>query len=176
MGNRHTTELTTEGHRISIASKKNWSMLLILPLWLAGWTFGGFMALKVILHPKPETPVLFFCIWMVGWAAGEAWALYMFLWTAFGKEVVTAGDGNLVLRKDILGYGRSRVFPISQVQNLRASGLFGSLQGWSGMMRLYGFSGGVIAFDVQNATQRFGIQLDENEAQEIIEELRSHLG
>jgi hypothetical protein len=115
-------------------------------------------------------------VWLVFWAAAGLWTAYVCLWMAFGRELVTVSYGNLILKMDILGYGRSKVFPVSQVLNLRASGLFGSfLQGWSGTWNAYGLSGGVIAFESGGKTHRFGIQLEEDEAQEVVAQLAKHL-
>ncbi len=115
-------------------------------------------------------------VWLVFWGAAWLWTAYVWLWMAFGKELVTISYGNLVLRMDILGYGRSKVFPVSEVSNLRASGLFGSpLRGWSRAWDAYGLSGGVIAFDSGGKTHRFGVQLEEDEAQHVVAQLAEHL-
>ncbi len=153
-------------------------MLIFLSIWFAFWTVGGVTAVLFLLHPDSGPPVLIMVFWLIVWAAAELSVAYIWLWSAFGKELVTVGNGNLVLKKDILGYGRAKVFPVSQVSNLRASGLFGSfLQGWgwSGMAKFYGLSGGVIAFESGGKTHRFGIQLEEDEARQVAAELANHL-
>ncbi len=150
-------------------------MLIFFSFWFVCWTVGGVTAVVFLLHPDSGPPVLLMVLWLVVWAAAELGVGYVWLWRAFGKELVTVGYGNLILKKDILGYGRSKVFPVSQVSNLRASGLFGSfLRGW-GWSKFYGLSGGVIAFESGGKTHRFGIELEEDEARQVVAELANHL-
>lgn len=118
--------------------------------------------------------------WYCGWLRGhygELFVPYAWLWNAFGKEVVTVRVGTLVLKRDILGFGRSRVFPVSEISHLRASGLFGSsfLRGWAGGLNYWGLSGGVIVFESGGKTHRFGIHLEEDEARHVVEELVKYL-
>lgn len=176
MSARLTSRLTADGYQISIASEKHWSMLLFLPLWLAGWTVGGVLAIRSLLDPHSGQPALFIVLWLVAWTFGELFVPYAWLWNAFGKEVVTVRVGTLVLKRDILGFGRSRVFPVSEISHLRASGLFGSfLLGWAGGLNYWGLSGGVIVFDSGGKTHRFGIHLEEDEARQVVEELVKYL-
>ena len=55
--------------------------------------------------------------------------------------------------------------------NLRAGGLFGSFFTWSTMLKVYGLSGGVIAFECGGRTDRSGKLPEENEALEIVRQL-----
>lgn len=178
MSTRVTSRSTADSYQISIASKKIWQTLLFLPIWFAGWTVGGVLAIRSLLHPgffRFQLPDLFMAVWLVFWTAAEVWAAYALLRNAFGKELATVGDGNLILKMDILGYGRSKVFPVSQVSNLRARGLFGSALQRSSGTWMWGLGGGVIAFESGGKTHRFGMWLEENEAQEVVARLAEHL-
>src|SRR5712692_10013389 len=95
------------GNGIYITARKEWWSLIFLPVWIAGWTFGGIMAMKWILHPGPSTPIAFISLWLLGWALGEGWAIYQWFWTAFGKEIIQIREGGLTVKRDILGRGRS---------------------------------------------------------------------
>ena len=175
MDTRIKSQSTPHGYQISIASKKIRAMLILLPVWLAGWTLGGILAFWQLMHADAEIPAIAMSLWLVAWAAGELGASYLWLWSAFGKEILTVSNGNLVLKTDILGHGKSKVFPVSQITNLRASGLFGSFHNWSGMAKFYGLSGGVIVFESEGRTFRFGKLLEEDEAQQVVYELANHL-
>jgi hypothetical protein len=163
------------GIELHITAKKEWGSLVFLPVWLVGWTFGGVMAIKWVLHPGPSTPRAFISLWLLGWGLGEGWAIYQWLWTAFGKEIVQIKDGDLTINRDILGRGRSRSFPIGTVTNLRASGVFPSSSYCSNYLALIRLGGGTVGFDSQSRTQRFGIQLTEPEAQHVVQELKPNL-
>jgi hypothetical protein len=163
------------GVEIHIFAKKEWSALIFLPLWLAIWTFAGIVAMKWVLRPAPSTPRAFVSLWLVGWALGEAWAVYSWSWTAFGKEILEVKEGVLTTKRDILGLGRSRRFPIGSVANLRASGIFPSSSNWENYLTQMKLGGGTVAFDSQGKIVRFGIQLTEPEAQEVVRELKPWL-
>jgi hypothetical protein len=102
------------------------------------------------------------------WLAGELFAIYLFLWTAFGKELISVQSGTMAVRHDIFGYGRERRYQISKLENLRASGHFGSAMSWSYSMAYYGISGGSIAFEYEGKTRRLGIGLKEGDANKLV--------
>lgn len=166
---------TVTGVELHIAAKKEWSNLIFLPVWLAFWTFGGLMAMRWVMHPGPSTPRAFISVWLVGWAFGEVWAIYQWFWTAFGKEIVKISEGALTIKRDILGYGRSRNFPIGTVRDLRASGFFPASSYWGNYFAQMKLAGGTVGFDSQGQTQRFGIQLTEPEAQQVVGELKPYM-
>jgi hypothetical protein len=72
-------------------------------VWAAFWTFGGIMAMKWLIHPGPSTPRAFISLWLTFWFLAEVWAIYSWLWTAFGKEIVTIGEGEFRIKRNILG-------------------------------------------------------------------------
>lgn len=163
------------GTEIQIRAKREWGSLISLPIFIVFWTFGGAMVVKWLLHPQPSTPRPFLRFWLLAWVLGEVWALYSWLWTAFGREIVQVREGQLAIKRDILGYGRTRRFPVGSVANLRASGIFPTNSYWSDYLTYMRLGGGTVAFDSQGTTRRFGIQLTEPEAQELVRQLRPHL-
>jgi hypothetical protein len=166
---------TVSGTEFHILAKKDWSSLIFIPVWLAFWTFGGITAMNWVIHPGPSTPRAFITLWLAGWLLGEVWAIYWWLWTAFGKEIVTIGEGELTIKRDVLGHGRTRRFPIGSVANLRASGVFPSSSYWGNYLVQQKLAGGTVGFDVQGQVKKFGIQLTEPEAQEVVRELKPYL-
>jgi hypothetical protein len=166
---------TVNGAELNILSKKDWGSLIFIPVWLAFWTFGGIMAMKWLIHPGPSTPRAFITFWLAGWLFGEVWATYWWFWTAFGKEIVTIREGTLNIKRDILGYGRTRSFAIGSVSNLRASGFFPSDSYWENYLVQFKLAGGTVGFDFQGKIKKFGIQLTEPEAQEVVRDLKPYL-
>jgi hypothetical protein len=162
------------GSEIRISSPKNIFMLIFLPIWLTGWTIGGAFAIKQVISGESEE-VWFLLIWLCGWIVGETFALYAFLWGVFGFEVITVELGSLRIKRSILGYGLSRNYEISKLSNLRASGFFGSMMSWSAGMAYWGLSGGTIAFDYEGKTRRFGISLNENDSNQLVDALKKRL-
>ena len=165
---------TVNGTELHILAKKDWSGLIFTPVWLAFWTFGGIMVIRWLIHPGPSTPRAFLGLWLTFWLLGEVWVIYGWLWTAFGKEIVTIREGALEIKRDILGYGRVRSFPIGSVRNLRASGFFPSNSYWDNYLVQLKLAGGTVGFDVQGQVKKFGIQLTEPEAEEVVRELKPY--
>jgi hypothetical protein len=89
------------GVELHILAKRDWGSLIFVPVWLIFWTFGGLTAMKWVIHPGPSTPRAFISLWLVGWPLGEVWAIYAWLWAAFGKEIVTIKEGSLNVRRDV---------------------------------------------------------------------------
>jgi hypothetical protein len=166
---------TASGTELHILAKKDWGSLIFIPVWLAFWTYGGITAIKWVIHPGPSTPRAFITFWLAGWMLGEMWAIYWWLWSGFGKEIVTIREGMLSIRRDILGYGRTRSFPIGIVKDLRPSGFFPSDSYWENYLVQLKLADGTVGIDVQGQVKKFGVQLTEPEAQEVVQELKPYL-
>jgi hypothetical protein len=81
----------------------------------------------------------------------------------------------LSIRHDILGRGWEKRYRISKIENFRAAGHFGSMMSWRGNMAYWGITGGTVAFDYEGKTKRFGINLKEAEASQLVVHMKSLL-
>ncbi len=143
-----------------------------MPIWLTGWSIGGGVVLwQVISGQSKDT--WFLVIWLCGWFVGELFVLYAFLWCAFGYELITAEHDNMRIKRSIFGYGPSSQFEKAKVSNLRASGFFATMLSWNFNMAYWGISGGTVAFDYENKPKRFGINLNEDDANELVRIMKS---
>jgi hypothetical protein len=94
---------------------------------------------------------------------GGCFMIYAWLWNHKGKEHIILARGTLTIKKDICGYARKRVYDLNRMRNLRVS-----CNGREHPMRLLG---GSILFDYDSGTFRFGLSINEGEAQFIANEL-----
>jgi hypothetical protein len=147
-------------------------ILIFMPIWLAGWTFGGSIATWQIFSGQSKES-WFLVLWLFGWLAGELFVLYAFLWAAFGYELITSEHGMIIIKRCIFGSGPSRKFEISKISNFRASGFFAKMMSWSYNMAYWGLSGGTVAFDYENKPIRFGINLNEDVARQLAAIMKS---
>jgi hypothetical protein len=176
IGKRTTMVERDNGIAIHIRAPRHLWLLIFLPVWLVPWTFGGISALLVLAAGEaPEGPPGFLALFLCFWLIAEVFALYVMLWMAFGKEVVTIRNGVLSVKRDVMGCGPTRRMPLSELRNLRASGYFGFPMTFSYTFRWWGLSGGTIAVDYRGKPYRFGIALDEQQANAVVGELRPHL-
>jgi hypothetical protein len=158
--------------RVTIPARRNWFVILFLPLWLAGWAAGDVAVLSQVIDDPPtggEGP--FILVWLVLWNVfGPLFALF-WLWTVAGKEIVTLDAEVLSLRYALGRVGWTRRFARDQVAALRvspsATAEARSLAWWPGA--------GTIAFDYGARTYRFGSGLDEAEAKQVAADLRRRL-
>ena len=132
--------------------------------------------LAIFLADSAGRPPLFVLLLApLAWAVVGAAYSYLALWPIAGKEILTVRGGSLAIKRDIFGLGHTRRYDIAQIQNLRARGLLGSFYTWSGMMKFYGLSGGVVAFDYLGKAQAFGVHLEEDEARQVVQDIQPHL-
>jgi hypothetical protein len=64
-----------DGSEIRISSPKNIFMLLFMPIWLCGWTIGGFTTISQVIS-MPANEAWFLLFWLCGWVFGEIFVLY----------------------------------------------------------------------------------------------------
>jgi len=165
---------TPNGLKISIPSRKNPFMLIFLPVWLVGWAFGEFFVARTIVVPPggSPAPILFLVVWLTFWTLGGAFAIYAFLWTAVGREVVLLRPDALVIRSQVFNLGRSREYDLNAIRNLRVAATpFNPFDFRSGL-QFWGIGGGLIAFDYGAGTIRFGSAVQEGEASDIVSNLK----
>lgn len=159
-----------DGLEIVIPGGRNLAVAIFLGLWMAGWLAGELNAIALLRRAGTSDPVLL--LWLAGWTAAGIVVAYVWLWVLVGRERVLLGASTLRLKRDVLGFGRTRVYPLSKVRNLRvappplrsgSSNLF---------LSLAGVVGGAIAFECEERTIRFGASIDEAEAHRIIDRMR----
>jgi hypothetical protein len=167
---------TADGYRLTIPTKRYWAFRILGPFWLVAWWGSAVAFIVVSFQGGPDWPPVGLMLpVLLFWIIFSGLYSYWILWQIAGKEIVTIAGGQMTIKRDVLGFGRTRAYPVAQIRNLRASGLFGSFYSWSGMMKLYGFKGGVVAFENGDTTQRFGVHLEEPEALQVVENLQAHL-
>ena len=150
--------------RFVIPAGRHWFMTLFLPFWLLGWAWGEVTVLSKLIEGGTGAPTVFLWSWLGAWTVGGLWTIYTLAWNAVGRELVVVDGSTFVLRREILGVGRSKEFDCAQVRGLRASRetvSYGSEGGWVRTRNL--------AFDYGARTCRFGEGLDEAEAQQLVE-------
>jgi len=152
---------------VNVKAQKNWALILFLPVWLSFWTFGGITALTVLINGSNRDPFIVF--WLCGWAVGETLALLILLWTLVGQETISIERGVFSHKREIFGRGITRIYPMHELFNLRASGPFGKPGMFSRSYDRYGLTGGTVTVDTRYGDScRFGINLEEDDAQLLV--------
>ena len=171
-----------EGLLITIPAKKNWGLIFFLGVWLIGWTFGEAAAVHELLrvhrshaaHMSANAQLVinfFMLVWLTGWTVGGGVAALLWLWNFVGVELILLGPSTLTTKRAIAGIGPRKEYELQNATDLRVSASpFNFNQRMSPFQMM---SNGTIAFYYGAKTFRCGLGLDEAEAQQIIERLKS---
>jgi hypothetical protein len=163
---RATVVREATGLRITIPVKRSLVMSLFLTVWLGLWGVGGGTALLGTLRgEKGDWLVLAF---LAVWIACCGFGVYLWLWQLAGQEVVVVRPRSLILRREILGFGRSREFDLRHVRDLRVSPSPAAARDWGAGLQSWGIAIGPLAFDYGARTYRFGGGVDEAEAKDLV--------
>jgi hypothetical protein len=120
-GPRHLFRETSDGVVIEIPARRNWFIFGFLSLWLCGWAIGEVAVPITILFSAKKDPagMGFLVVWWSFWTIGGGAALYSWLWMWRGREILTATDSALSIKRDIMGRGRNKIYDLSQARKLR---------------------------------------------------------
>jgi len=165
-GPRHTITELADGFIVRIPAQRNLLLISFISLWLCGWIVGEFLAPVAFFVAAQEEPGVwvFLLFWLCGWTTGGAFAIYIWLWQLKGCEVVTISSTALSIKRDILGYGRTQYYDVTEIRQLRVSPFTFNPFDLRHGMAFWGFDGGILAFDYGFKTYRFGAGVDEAEA------------
>lgn len=109
----------------------------------------------------------FFLAFLLAMLAMGAVAIYGFLWLIAGKEIFEANPKSLSVSRQIFGWKRTREYSAKEVKDLRPTTKQSCFAPARSVQKLLGLNG-MIAFDYGAKTFRFGLEIDEAEAKQII--------
>ena len=169
---RVTIEGGPEGLEIVIPAKRNLLVIVLLGAWLVVWFLGETTALAEAVKGGigRMPPILVF--WLLLWTAGGLAVLYIWLWALAGKERILVGASTLRMKRDILGFGRTRAYELRKIDRLQVVPQAVGSQNRDIAFRFSGLVGGAIEFEYERRAIRFGFSLDEAEARTVVERMR----
>lgn len=171
--------ITEDGRelRIVIPPRRNWFLLLFLSAWLGLWILTQVTVPFQLLETRVFSREMWFlAIWLLMWTLGSVVALYIWLWNLTGREIVVVDGRDLVLKRDLLGFGRERAYDLAHVANLRVSSVPSIYLDPKAGLHLWGIGGGLLAFDYGAKTYRFGNSIDEAEANLLLRSITERIG
>ena len=164
---------TPDGLRIAIPGSRSWFVIGFLGLWICAWGVAEVMVpLQFLQGDIPSDAQSLLLAWFAVWTVGGVLAIYAFLWQAIGKEMAAAQGQVLITRRDIGGFGFNKAYDLSRIQDFRVGQSGFNPLDISAALQLWGIGGGMIAFDYEAKTHRFGVGLDENEAKQVVESIK----
>jgi hypothetical protein len=161
-----------EGLEIVIPARRQVVPLLFLGIWLAGWLVGELAAIELLFSRRPDRPEAFLLIWLIFWTAGGSVIGYLWLWMLAGKERILMGSSALRMKREVLGLGPTHTYELFRIRNLRVASPAAGARDARTTLGISGLAGGLVAFEYEGKTIRFGAALDQLEAHAIAERMR----
>ncbi|MGY2733051.1 hypothetical protein ACVWYO_000725 [Sphingomonas sp. UYP23] len=124
-GLRHTVETIDGVERLRIPIRRQWFMVLFLPLWLVGWGFGWFSAAMQISQHFDT----FLAVWLCAWTVGGIFAGGILFGQLFGAELVSVVGRDLQVQ---VGVG-----PLKRIWRYRGDRIE-HLIGWTAVEDMFG--------------------------------------
>jgi hypothetical protein len=174
--NRAIIEETLDALTIRIPAQKQWLVIGLIGLWFV----MSINAMRMILpnHVGMDIKSFIFEDWfMLLWIAGMVFALvnvFVYLgWFFAGQEIITVtNDGQLTIDKKPNPFIRKKVYDLRQAEfiRIRPQDLSDKKQNVKLFTAFYS-NIGIIHFDYGLKTIRFGAEIDEAEARQLLETL-----
>ena len=194
--NRWTSQETQAGVQVVLPSKKRLLTLLWFVFWLSAWgyatghviylwtvmTYGSTLDLLNI-PPLDNAGVNYallmgmICIFpfVVILLRMGGIVLYSLLWQIAGREIIEVRNENLAITRQIFNWKTTKEYSLKNDIKLRLNAEKpNSVDTIRGFRKLLG-KNGIIAFDYEANTLRFGLEIDETEAMQIISEIQKYL-
>lgn len=170
------------GKRISILKKPNLLSIVILPgleksklfalfFWLFAWTVCGVLVFANYFLTDNKDTRLFIIVYLAFWAYFEVNMARSFMWKRSGKEKIWIEDGVLYYRRELNKRGKIHEFNIDLVNKvelieLRPTRLMDTVS------QSFWVKGGErLQFSAQGKLYQFGMQLSDQEALSLRQEL-----
>ena len=194
--NRWITQETRTGVQVVLPSKKRLLTLLWFLFWLLAWgyatghvvylwavmTYGS--ALDLLDIPPLDVAGVNYALLMgmicifpflVVLLGMGGIVIYSFLWQIAGKEAIEVNDKNLIITRQIFNWKTTKEYPLKNAMDLQLNSKKpNSIGTIRGIQKLLG-KDGIITLDYEGKTFRFGLEIDETEAKQIIAEIQKHL-
>ena len=167
---RYVVETDGSGERIRIKARRQIFALLFMPIWLAGWTAGGVMAIRQVFENFDAFLLFWLCAWALGWLCVAS----TIAWMIWGSEVLAVVGRDLEVSTQIGPWSRRKVYRGSEIRDLRA-GEASPFQAFRFDSPLLGGRFGMIRYDYGARTIRVGASLEEAEAKMVVERLMAKL-
>lgn len=174
------------GDRVSILEKDNVFSLVILPttdkkklwvlfLWLMAWTICGLIVFANYFNITSRDAKIFIVVYLSFWAYFEFKIARAYAWKKFGKEKLWIKKGKLQYQREVSGRGKIKEFDLELVSNLELIEVSPTSFADNINQSFWIKGGERLEFQCQGKAIRFGMQLNDNEANDVYKALRNFL-
>lgn len=150
---------------------EGWKETLLLT-WVIAWMICGVAVCLQIFGEYSKETKMSLVIYMAFWAYFAYKGINAWLWRKFGTEMIRVDSEGIKVKRDIKGYGRVRTYFIDNIRKIeplqRKAGSFAHTFNRS----FWVIGGETILLDYLGQDVALGMQLSENEREQLIKHLR----
>ncbi|MGE8380045.1 MAG: hypothetical protein ACN6PN_16885 [Sphingobacterium sp.] len=167
------------GYSIIVPAKKHLPIIIIFILWLVGWilsivSFGPTLGDFYDNTGGLSFEGIFIIVWLIFWIAGGLFVMKTLMWYLIGKEIITIDREQITIARqnDILF--RQKIYDLQEAKRFNIEEEHFEFNFWGRRNDLAVFRNrGTIRFEYGFKTIKFANDMDQAEANHILETLRS---
>ncbi len=175
IGKRISIKRKEDELSIVIISLKEKTKSILLTVYLILWSLSGIYVFSQyfnLIDPNTKVAVL---VWMGFWAYFEYKIVKAYLWRKFGVEKMKVRNGEILYKRDTAGKGKVKTFEQDFIKDLhyieiKENSFFENINN-----SYWVIAGERLAFDYYGKEIKFGIQLDEADAQSLLKLIKKEL-
>lgn len=160
---------------IVILSTTDKKKLALLFLWLLAWSVCGIIVMANYFRVSNDQAKLFIIVYLSFWAYFEFNIVRAFIWKKYGKEKIWLQDGILHYQREINKRGKVQEFNLELISQLKLIDLNRTSIADNFNQTFWVKGGERLEFSYQAKTIRFGMQIKDEEARILFNELRSFI-
>ncbi len=169
-------EKTMRGIKIDIPAPKEPFAILFLLVWMFFWAIGEYTAINSLFKSSELASSGFLMFWIAGWTFGGFSAMRVIIYMLFGKEHLVFEDGQLRVFRSYYIFSRKKVYSIGSITNFSLNDDFSQSESpWKvrlGGKDDDSKKTGALKFDYGMKTIEVGDNIEEPEARYLIQILQ----
>ncbi|MFN4811151.1 MAG: hypothetical protein ACK46S_09315 [Bacteroidota bacterium] len=171
----HRIQLSNDRKTLEIPSIADATKLKILMVWFILWTISGMIVFTQFFVPTSRDVKVWYAVWMAFWAYFEYKASVLLSYRRKGKEILQFSESGFTFRRDINGRGIDKVYERAEIKNIRTVD-FKDKKVIARVQPLYWNMGyETVLFDYKGKEEALGLQLTEEEAQQLVKIMKQRL-
>ncbi|WP_312334487.1 hypothetical protein [Sphingobacterium sp.] len=172
---------TPNGYQITIPAKKHIPVIMFLSFWLVAWFVGVNFVGSPFLGDFYDNgnggsgfDNLFSIVWLVLWIPGGLFVMKTLMWYLIGKEIILIDREQVSITRKNDIFFRTRIYDLKEAKNFHVEEEPFEFAFWGRRNDLSLFKNrGSIRFEYGFKTIRFANDMDQAEANHILERLKS---
>lgn len=176
IGIKITYDQTPERLLVNVLAKGTKKQVNLITGWLIAWTLVGAAVISQIGTAFNEDEKVFVGVFLVFWLYFEFKAYTALRWRKGGVEIIKVAGGRLSYSREIAGKGKVQTFDIKEIKKLHVIDYSGSAFQKSFYNAFWSIGAEMVAFEYYGKEIRMAMQVEENDAKQLVKVLKKAIG